>query len=272
MSLDDVIRKSDQIFVATCEAKNSAWRDGNVITAYKIRPSDFWKGAAPTEKDGTLTIEQIGGSVGVGPLKLGQHFTASVTMIPGEEVLLFTKTHQTDPALKSIGQKDVFTEGQLQVVGLYQGRYSILTDPKSGMKHALPVGMEAYGVVASDASVKKLISLKSAQLNAAREKVEAKHAGNSATPGLKLDEVLAMLQKELTPAERDMLARVGQSIKEPKPAPAGAAGQSTDASSEPAAAPKASPVRSFEPLDSLKQRVMDRVEAIKKEKREAAKP
>lgn len=267
-TFDDVIQKSDQIFVATCEGKSTRWKDGNVITTYKIRPKEFWKGAAATGKDGALQIDQIGGSVSAGPVKLGQHFSASVAMVPGEELLLFTKTHKTDPALKAAGQKDIFPEGQLQVVGMYQGRYSIVTDGKSGAKHVLPVGMEAYGVVANDESVKRYLNLKAGQLAAAREAAQALHDKQGRTDDLTVEQILEQLWKNLSPAEREMLERLGDTPAGAAANPANAAAAQPPASGGAAkteAKPRAKQVRSFEPLDALRRRVMNRLAELEGE-------
>ncbi len=114
-TVTDLAKKSDSIVRARVEGQISRWGDTRkeIYTYITLSVLESVKGA-PNEK--TVTIRQLGGSV--------DNLVSVVPGMPsfknGEEVVLFLS--KKDPA------------GYSWVVGLQQGKYSVLTDD-SGMKN-----------------------------------------------------------------------------------------------------------------------------------------
>ena len=113
-TVTDLAKKSDSIVRARVEGQSSRWGDTRkeIYTYVTLSVLESVKGA-PGEK--TITIRQLGGSV--------DNLISVVPGMPsfknGEEVVLFLS--RKDPA------------GYSWVMGLQQGKYSVLTD-ESGIK------------------------------------------------------------------------------------------------------------------------------------------
>lgn len=178
MPLPEVVEASDFIFTAVCESRTSSFQQGNIVTTYKLRPLETWKGSlAALQKDGTIEFSEIGGSIGVfdDQLRFGQHVGGSASMIPGEEVLLFAEAYRTNNLLlaQSGGAARTLKQaGSLMIVGRSQGRFSILTNPKTGQKHVSRLNLDADGLVANEATVR-------ARLNQTQQQLAAQGAGQS---------------------------------------------------------------------------------------------
>lgn len=178
VTLDEVIDQSDLIFVGVVGSKTSAFRAGNIVTTYKLKPVDVWQGQLSLDSDGTVTVEELGGSLN-GTLPLAQHITGRTPMIVGEEVLLFTKTYNPGPALLQQGVTTSMTLGSPILVSPTMGRYSVLTDSDTGRKYVVRPDLGSRVSVASEFSVRsylatqekvlKRLSVTLAQRDAARK-------------------------------------------------------------------------------------------------------
>ena len=168
VTFSELVDKSGQIFVAVCEQRTTDFRaagsgapGGMIVTSYRLRPLEFWKGDGQiqTNADGTVTMEVLGGSLKVegatpdSSLQMGAHVLGSIPMIPGEEVLLFTASHTQDPqAVQRVGLTSYVTPGSPYIINMTEGRFSILTDPDSGAKYVVRprtprTGMTMNGIV-----------------------------------------------------------------------------------------------------------------------------
>jgi hypothetical protein len=144
LSLQDLARKSDAIVVDEVEQAVSRWDDeGKEIYTYvTVRVSDHVKGQKGQKGEkgqkgpDTLTLRQLGGQVD----KIASVVPGMPEFRKGEEVVLF------------LSQKDA--AGYPWVVGLQQGKYSVVTDENGlkqvrndvdGLNLAGPGGLEAKG-------------------------------------------------------------------------------------------------------------------------------
>lgn len=110
LSLQELAKKSDAIAVAIVEDETARYDVNKEIYTYiTLRVLDPVKGA---QKDQTLTIRQIGGTVG----NIASVVSGMPTFKKGEEVVVF------------LSQKDA--AGYPWVMGLQQGKYSISLDDK----------------------------------------------------------------------------------------------------------------------------------------------
>ena len=157
VTLDEVIDQSDLIFVAVVGSKTSSFRAGNIVTTYKLKPSDVWQGQLALDSDGTVTVEELGGSLN-GTLPLAQHITGRTPMIVGEEVLLFTKTYNPGPTLLQQGVTTSLTVGSPILVSLTLGRYSVLTDSDTGRRYVVRPDLGSQVSVAGDFSLRTYLA------------------------------------------------------------------------------------------------------------------
>jgi hypothetical protein len=110
LSLQELAKRSDAIAVAVVEDATARYDANKEIYTYiTLRVLDPVKGA---HKDETLTIRQIGGTVG----SIASVVSGMPTFKKGEEVVVFLS--QKDPA------------GYPWVMGLQQGKYSVSLDDK----------------------------------------------------------------------------------------------------------------------------------------------
>lgn len=166
VSQDEVIERSDNIFVAVCESRSSRFRAGNFITTYIFRASEVWKGdLTDIETDGVLEIEQIGGSDPNGVLPIHQYFDGSAFFVPGEEVLLFTR--RADASAQSLtGRPAALSLDSPRMTSLTKSRFSIITDPASGERRVVVSNVSDRGNIPSDKSQQSHINNRLRRLGA----------------------------------------------------------------------------------------------------------
>jgi hypothetical protein len=244
MSADEMVQKSDNIFAAVCEAKRTEFRGGNIVTIYTLRPTEFWKGRIPLGADGTFEMEELGGSYG-DKLRLGQYTGNSAAMISGEEVLLFTATTQPSPQLAASGLQPLFSPGNQQIVGgAVRGRFSVLTDPVSGEKLVVRLGMESRGIAVNEASVRGF-------LNAQQRMLRATAPGASTED----EQPVGLDQAELLRRIREQ-DRVRRAVREANADAADPAEYGLKSAAE----MRLPEIRDYEKLANVKNRVIQRVE------------
>lgn len=157
MPMSETIKKSEQIFTAVVDSKHSDFRNGSVVTTYRMRPTGFIKGSLTLDASGTVGMEEMGGSFH-GAFRLGQRIVGSVPMIPGEEVLLFTRIYNPAPEARTAAEPSPITPGTPILVSQRDGRFSILTDADSGEKYVVRPDAGAMGDVPNDKAVKAFLS------------------------------------------------------------------------------------------------------------------
>lgn len=113
LSLRDLARRSESIVLAEVEGASSRW-DGNEIYTYvTLRVTEPVKGA---KRHDTITVRQIGGQVGT----LASIVAGTPSFRQGEDVLVFLTAEDRT--------------GHPWVLGLQQGKYSVVSDGKGGKR------------------------------------------------------------------------------------------------------------------------------------------
>jgi hypothetical protein len=140
LKIDEVIDRSESIFVAVCESRRTDVRRGtqpgtNFVTVYRMRLTEVWKGSVDVDAKQAFTMEELGGSPD-GQLGIVQVVPSMVNLAEGEEVVLFTRNYKSDPAKEALGIAPLFAENNPMVVDAAMGRYTVVTDPESGEKFA----------------------------------------------------------------------------------------------------------------------------------------
>ncbi len=118
LSTDEMVQRSDTIVIGTVKDIEYKTNDKNQTFTYTtIESQDTYKG---NKEITTFQIIQIGGKT--------QTYTTAVYGAPSyvvsEEVIVFLQTHRTQETLK-------------QVIGLSQGKYSIVKDDTDEKKYAV---------------------------------------------------------------------------------------------------------------------------------------
>lgn len=136
LTLDELVKRADIIVVANCDERETSWTNQNLVTHYTLRPSEFMKGYYDLNKDGQFEIEELGGVLKNPPIR--QQVAGEANIKKGEEVLLFLKQNQKkfpdktaedDPRLLASQKID-----GLRIVGMAQGRFTVVEHPESGEK------------------------------------------------------------------------------------------------------------------------------------------
>lgn len=176
LTLDELIAESDHIFVAVCEKKSVAFKSGNIITTYRMKSKEHWKGQVDLDADGTFELNQVGGRLKE-PLPLVQHVTGSVPIVPGEEVLLFVKGVRANTA-QSRGAQGAPKGGLPTFLGFGAGRFSIITDSRNGEKYVTrPIGAVS-STVANDRMVQRMLGKRQqALMSRTTEELQQRNGG-----------------------------------------------------------------------------------------------
>lgn len=182
-NLEEVADRSDTIFVATCAEKKTEFRNGNVITTYKLKPSEIWKGTLSLDSNGLATMEDLGGILD-GPVPLGQVSNLTTSLVEGQEVLFFTKSYQPNPAALLPGQEPIYTPGNPILFNRKLGRYTVLTHPKTGQRHVIQPELGPGGAVGNDAAIEMFLERKTKELEKRGQQAGASSNGRAATPGV----------------------------------------------------------------------------------------
>lgn len=141
MTTQDLADKADQIVVGACRERNVKMQGGVIVTEYKIKVSEFWKGQRPLDSNGEFAMTEVGGVLENSKVPVAQFVPGSSDILPGEDVLLFLNNRET-PAQG--GKRTAYATGKPKtapipadsptLTGLWQGRFSVITNPKSGAR------------------------------------------------------------------------------------------------------------------------------------------
>lgn len=114
LSEEELANQAQSIVIGTCTSIRSEWNEEGtkIFTYITIYPQTSLKGGQISQE---ITIKQLGGEVG----EIGMHVDGVSAFEEGEEVFLFLKK----------GRK-----GFHRPLGLFQGKFSIKTDPISRRK------------------------------------------------------------------------------------------------------------------------------------------
>lgn len=169
-TMEETIDQTDHIFTGIVEEKSAAWRGKNIITTYRVRPIQVWKGTVFPDASGLVTIEVIGGTAAVKGVnqdtRLTQFFShLNLAFVLGEEILLMTKNRPepnmdlvTDPSLIR------FTTDLPWVHSPKTGRFTVLTDSETGKKYVVRPHFESRGQIVNDLLMNQFMRTQNANL------------------------------------------------------------------------------------------------------------
>jgi hypothetical protein len=137
-TLKELTDQADSIFIADCTKRETFFRDGNLISSYRLKPSEYWKGGNKLSSAGELTLEQVGGSLNQ-PMPITQHDPSSVVLTQGQEILLFTRMPEREKEQAVLGDRPPELPLDLpRVVGGNMGVFSVVRHPETGEKLLAP--------------------------------------------------------------------------------------------------------------------------------------
>lgn len=131
LSIEEMVKKADVICIGKVAKKESRWVSGHIETTMAINVSEYLKGNIGN----VVEITQVGGVLKE-PIPIAQYVTGMPEFYKNEEVLLFLSTQKRSLAFtpaKAPSPKSRLLNSP-QVVGLAQGKYTIVTDPDTGEK------------------------------------------------------------------------------------------------------------------------------------------
>ncbi len=152
LSVEQIAKKADVICIGTIAKKESRWVSGHIETTMTINVSEYLKG----NLGGVVEITQMGGALEE-PIPITQHVTGMPEFYANEEVLLFLSTQKRKFAFtpaKAPNPKSRLLDSP-QVVGLNQGKYSVITDPRTGEKRVTRFGMRKIAILADGKTADK---------------------------------------------------------------------------------------------------------------------
>jgi hypothetical protein len=113
LDLPELVRRAELIVHGEVLRQESAWEDGQIVTRSFVRVHGALKGSAGKE----VVVRRAGGVVhGIGQILYGE-----AKLGTGEEVVLFLRG----------------TRGEWRVVGMAQGKFGVVADPRTGERHAV---------------------------------------------------------------------------------------------------------------------------------------
>ncbi len=152
LSIEEMVKKADVICIGTVAKKESRWVSGHIETTMTINVSEYLKGNIGS----VVEITQMGGVLEE-PIPIAQHVTGMPEFYTNEEVLLFLSTQKRKFA--STPPKPPNPKSRLldspQVVGLNQGKYSVITDPSTGEKRVTRFRLENIAILSGGKSADK---------------------------------------------------------------------------------------------------------------------
>ena len=133
LSLEELVDKADNVFVAECVEKQCEFRDGLIMTRYRLKVEENWKGQVKTDKDGTVELVEPGGTLNK-PVPVTQFMLGMANMDKGEKVLLFTEKSEELARKAAGGETTRYPPDNPFIVGRYQGRFTVFKHPETGEK------------------------------------------------------------------------------------------------------------------------------------------
>lgn len=168
LSIEELTKNADVILIGQCVDKQSEFVAGHFETRVTIRVSEYLKGKLGKE----VTITTLGGETTT-PIPVGQYVSGVPQFTVGEEVLVFLSTKEQAIMKKRLAElknrpipeswKNSLSRSTLAispiVVGQWQGKFTILTDPNTGEKRVTRFNLESLGYAHSDLVARKLYAL-----------------------------------------------------------------------------------------------------------------
>lgn len=153
MPLDKLVALSDDIVVGKVKSKTVNVVDRHFETDYEVEISETLKGKnyAPGKP---MKMTVVGGNLTTPPLT--QYVQGMPYMVQGETVALFVNRKPAklqESARKRLGKSKLASTPRL--VGMSQGKFSIITDEKTGKQKVTRFNLENYGLAPNDRALEK---------------------------------------------------------------------------------------------------------------------
>lgn len=156
-SLQKLSTDSDTIVIGKCVDKKAQYMGGIIATEYRVEVTDVLKG--PKTAGSMLTLTIPGGDLKDPPLSM--HSPVHSSMYAGEKVALFLRNPKPSPALAA-GQNPVPGREKLresmQIVGGYEGKFSVFTDKADGREKITRLRLESFGYVHKDQTLERMLN------------------------------------------------------------------------------------------------------------------
>lgn len=149
LPFDKLVLSADMIVRGECTEKTTQWVNGHIETTYKLKVDDVLKGSHNEEM---LEITMLGGRVD-SPVKMAQYIPQMPTMYKGEKAVLFLSTKRVkmppDPTGK-VEKSGTRLLSSPRVLGLWQGKFTIITDEANNRELVTRHTVENLGFVPTD--------------------------------------------------------------------------------------------------------------------------
>jgi len=147
MDIQQLTRNADEIVVGHVVSEETAVVGNRLQTNYKILVNENLRGRNPDMTSGReFAMTLPGGTLTTPPL--AQYVSGMPYMVKGEDVVLFLKKPAPLATSRAV---DPAVDGNLrtsyQILGYDQGRFSVITDRKSGRKMVTRLNLENYGLL-----------------------------------------------------------------------------------------------------------------------------
>lgn len=142
LGLDELVEKSDNIFVATCVEKKVSFKGGSFVTAYKLKVTENWKGEARVDNNGIMEMQELGGVSDKPYFPVTSYAQGMANIAPQEEVVLFTANPTFNPKLQEYNKAPAVSASSPRIVGRNQGRLTVVRHPETGERLISDIGIE----------------------------------------------------------------------------------------------------------------------------------
>lgn len=241
LTTQDLADKADQIVVGSCNERNVKVKGGMIVTEYKIKVSEFWKGQRTLDANNEFTMTEIGGVLENARVPVAQYTPGCSDILPGEDVLLFLNDRQpaTSGGKKMTSAKPSTKPAAIPadsptVTGLWQGRFSVITNPQTGARMIAHTNISPVpGAPLNLEMRQKLLAAQGVKTTRTATGAKASAAGRvSVLPEAKV---------------RTLASQLDEAAKHYREQHAEAVSKSSKVADE---------IYQFEPIDSVKSRVM----------------
>lgn len=162
-TLEELSNASDSIVIGVCRQKNAHFVGKMIETDYEVEVTERLKGHHKSSGKDTVMVTIPGGELTTPPITQAVSFTP--LMYVGEEVALFLADAPAVQATPGVttqgGAKTLHPNSKLrtspQVVGWAEGKFSVVTDKKSGQKKVARIIPDDYGWTNNDRAIRNAI-------------------------------------------------------------------------------------------------------------------
>lgn len=253
LTFKQLVDQSDVIFTATVAEKKSEVVNRRIYTRYKLKSPDFWKGQVTLSSANDFEMVEAGGHL-TGPVPIAQYVPGTSQMMEGENVLLFCGKPQAQAQLAGAkpGVPADPRMSSLHVMGAWQGRFSVFSNPESGQKLVAKATASAVPGAPMNPALQKAMIAQSKQVATANAVPTAPVAPGQIAVGSKdlAKQSVALNASQPVAAAMAQARAVGSQIT--AEAAKAQAARATLAASNPEAADE---IFQYEPLDDVKARV-----------------